>query len=62
MIHGPLSLADQQLKIQDILKDGTWDWSCLSFEIPQNIKFIIQATLCALNSTGGDRIAWSASV
>ena len=25
MIHGPLSLADQQLKIQDILKDGTWD-------------------------------------
>ena len=60
LIHGPLSLADQQQKIKDILKDGVWDWSCLSFEIPLNIKFIIQATPCALNSTGGDRVAWSA--
>ena len=61
LIHGPLSLADQQQKIKDILKDGVWDWSYLSFEIPLNIKFIIQATPCALNSTGGDKVAWSAS-
>ena len=34
MIQGPLSLEDQQLRIQDIFKDEIWDWGCLSFEIP----------------------------
>ena len=29
--------------------------------IAQHIKYIIQATLCALTSTGRDRLAWSAS-
>ena len=33
MIQGPLSLADQQLRIKNILKDGFWDWDCLSCEI-----------------------------
>ena len=57
MIQGLLSLVDQHLRIKDILKDGFWDWDCLSCEIPQHIKYIIQATLCALTSTGGDRLA-----
>ena len=57
MIQGPLSLADQHLRIKDILKDGFWDWDCLSYEIPQHIKYIIQATPCALTSMGGDRLA-----
>ena len=61
MIQGPLSLADQHLRIKDILKDGFWDWDCLSCEILQHIKYIIQATLYALTSTGGDRLAWVAS-
>ena len=61
MIQGPLSLVDQQLRIKDIFKDGIWDWECLSCEIPQHIKYIIQATSCALTSTGGDRLAWAAS-
>lgn len=61
MIQGPLSLEDQQLRIHDILKDGTQDWGCLSLEIPQNIKYIIQATPCALASIGWDRLAWVAS-
>ena len=43
------------------MKDGIWDWGCLSYEVPQHIKYIIQATPCALTSTGGDRLAWSAS-
>ena len=60
MIQGPLSLADHQLRIRDIFKDGVWDWGCLSCVIPQHIKFVIQATLCALASSGWDRLAWSA--
>ena len=34
MIQGPLSLADQQLRIRDIFNDGIWDWGCLSCVIP----------------------------
>lgn len=55
---GPLSQEDLNMKIRDIFKDNMWDWSCLDFDLPQNVKLIIQATPLALATVGKDRLAW----
>ena len=49
------------MKIRDIFKDNMWDWRCLYFDLPQNVKLMIQATLLALAAIGEDRLAWSKS-
>ena len=61
MIHGPLSREASQLKVLDVLQDNGWDWNWLGFDLPQNIKFIIQATLIALVLRGEDKLAWLGS-
>lgn len=49
------------MRIQDILRDGRWDWNCLSFEMLKSIKDIIYATPYALASEKGDSLAWVGS-
>ena len=61
MIHGPLSREASQLKVLDVLQDNGWDWNWLGFDLPQNIKFIIQPTLIALVLRGEDKLAWLGS-
>ena len=57
MMIGPLSREASNLKILDVIKDNGWDWNCLEFYVPRNIKLMIQATSIALASTGEDRLA-----
>lgn len=39
------------------MSDTSWDWEKISFELPQEIKMMIQATPIALTSRGSDRLS-----
>ena len=61
LVTGPLSREDSNMKIRDIFKDNMWDWRCLYFDLPQNVKLMIQATILALATIGEDKLVWSES-
>ena len=48
--------------VKDFLKDTGWDWKGLSFELPLDIKMLIQATPIVITSRGCDKIAWADSL
>jgi len=61
MIQGPLSWEANQLEIREFLVDTGWDWSKIPFELPLDIKQVIQATPISLTGRGKDILSWSES-
>ena len=61
MIQGPLTWEANQLKIREFLVDTGLDWSKIPFELPLDIKQVIQATPISLTGRGKDVLAWSES-
>ena len=41
--------------------DTSWDWDKISFELPREIKLMIQAIPTALTSRGSNKLAWVGS-
>ena len=39
--------------------DTSWDWDKISFELPREIKLMIQAIPTALTSRGSNKLAWA---
>ena len=61
MIQGPLTWEANQLEIREFLVDTGWDWSKIPFELPLDIKQVIQATPISLKGRGKDVLSWSES-
>ena len=61
LIQGPFIEEAGILEIKDIMSDMGWDWEKIPFELPQEIKMMIQATPTALTSRGSDRLSWEDS-
>ena len=61
LIQGPLTYEASLLEIKDFLVDTGWDWQKIPFELPHDVKTMIQATPIALTSRGVDKLAWAES-
>ncbi|KAL0003809.1 hypothetical protein SO802_011370 [Lithocarpus litseifolius] len=59
MIQGPLTQGADKWKVGDILSDLCWDWDRIPFEIPPQVKSIIQTTPIPFTSRDQDKLAWS---
>ena len=59
LIHSPLSREGEQLKVKDVVVDLGWDWHRLQFDVPTEIKAMIQATPVSITNRGGDKLVWS---
>lgn len=57
----PLPLAKSELKVADLNQNHVWNWSLISFDLPQHIKEIIKAIPIQMFGTGEDSIMWTAS-
>ena len=58
LIQGPLSQGASQLEVKDVLTDTGWDWSKIPFELPLDVKSLIQAIPTTFTSRGRERISW----
>ena len=56
-----MSQEASQLEINDIILDYGWDWDKPSFDLPVEIKMLIQATLIAFTTRGSNKLAWAGS-
>ena len=56
-----MSQEASQLEINDIILDYDWDWDKLSFDLPVEIKMLIQATPIAFTTRRSDKLAWVGS-
>ena len=54
-----MSQEASQLEINDIILDYGWDWDKPSFDLPVEIKMLIQATPIAFTTRGS--LAWAGS-
>lgn len=52
-INGPLPREVNQLEVKYFLRDMGWDWNRLSFELPLDVKMMIQAIPFAMTSREG---------
>ena len=59
MIQGPLTRGADQWKVCELLLAFSWNWGQIPFELPLNIKSLIQAISTLITSRGQDRLAWS---
>ena len=58
LIHGPLTQEATQWEVKDMLANTSQDQDWIRFDLPLEIKLMIQATPISLTSRGNDRIAW----
>ena len=58
LIQGPITQEASLLEIKDFMLDTGWAWEKIPFELPQDIKMLIQATPMILTSRGVDKLAW----
>lgn len=61
LIQGLLPLEASQLENKDFCQEAGQDWSKIPFDLPLEIKMLIQATSVLLTSRGRDILAWSES-
>ena len=59
LIHGPITQEASLLEIKDIMLDMGWDWEKIPFEIPLEIKRMIQATPMKILNRGTDKLVWA---
>ncbi|OMP13682.1 hypothetical protein COLO4_01156 [Corchorus olitorius] len=59
LISGPFTINDAQLMVKDLItEDGIWDFSHLSFSLPESICQVLRAVPLQLYSRGEDCIVW----
>ena len=58
LIQGPLTQEVALCEAKDVLGDLGWDWSKIPFDLPEDIKLMIQATLISMTGRGSDILAW----
>ena len=58
LIQGPLTQEANLLQIKDVVSDTGWAWNRIPFELPSDVKAMIQATPISITSRGRDRISW----
>ena len=61
LIQGPITGEASLLEVKDFMMDMGWDWGKIPFELPLEIRRLIQATPVTLLSRGVDKLAWSRS-
>lgn len=59
MIHSPLTHEASQWEVKDLLTDASWDWNRIHFDLPIEIKLIIQAISMSIVGGGRDKLAWT---
>ena len=59
LIQGPLTEEATQLKVKDVLTNVVWQWDQISFDLPSELKSLIQAILVSVVSRGSDKLAWA---
>lgn len=42
----------------DVMQDSGWDWNLIHFDLPSDVKLMLQATPITLTGRGNDRLAW----
>jgi len=58
LIQGPLTQEASQCEVKDVMLDTGWDWNKIPFDLPEDIKLMIQATHFSMTGRGSDRLAW----
>ena len=58
LIQGPLTQKANLLEIKDVLADTGQAWNRIPFELPSDVRAMIQATPISITSRGRDRISW----
>lgn len=59
-IQGPLTVEDDSLTVRDVFGMHGWDWSMLSFQIPNNILMEINSIPYSVRAIQGeDRLIWT---
>ena len=60
LIQGPLTVEDESLKVKDVFGLHGWDWSVLSFQLPNNILMEVNSIPYSVRAIQGeDRLIWS---
>ena len=57
LIQGPLTQEANLLEIKDVLTDTGWDWNRIPFDLPSDVRAMIQAIPILITSWGRDRIS-----
>lgn len=47
--------------VKDVLTDMGWDWSCIPFVLPTDVKDLILATPVPFTNRGANRLVWAGS-
>lgn len=58
LIQGHLTQEAALCEVKDVMVDTSWDWSKIPFNLPKDIKLMIQATPISMTGRGSDRLAW----
>ena len=59
LIQGPLAAEEEDFKVKEVLGIGGWDWSKLSFQIPDSILEEIRSIPFSMTSNNeNDRLTW----
>ena len=61
LVQGPLSLEEERLKVKEVVTVNGWNWSKISFSMPDRVSTKLKATLVSLAARGQDRLAWGMS-
>ena len=61
LIQDPITREASQLEVKDFMIDTGWDWGKIPFDLPIEVRRLIQATPVTLLSRGVDKLAWSGS-
>ena len=59
LIQGPLTREAIHLRVRDVLTDAGWQWGLIPFELPYDLKSLIQAVPFSTMSRGSDKLAWA---
>ena len=58
LIQGPITQEASLLEMKDFMLDIGWAWEKILFELPHDIKMLIQATSTTFTRRGVDKLAW----
>lgn len=57
LIQGPLTQEATLLKVNNVSTDTGWQWGQIPFDLPSDLKSLIQATLVSTVSRGSEKLA-----
>lgn len=59
LIQGPLTQEATLLKVNNVSTDTRWQWGQIPFDLPSDLKSLIQATPVSTVSRGSEKLAWA---